>query len=176
MTPERAELLAELLTEVREKEAGYLPVQAFRSMHKLCSWAAVELLIVKNNGQEVLLRYRNDEPWDGWHVIGGYVKPFESIQAFANRAVKEEKSGITSVKNLKHIATSKWLDHPYSFPYCSLIVCEPIGQVDQNEYLRWFSVGNFPSGKMVHPKHELYLETYLKYLKNPERYCPIIGE
>jgi 8-oxo-dGTP pyrophosphatase MutT (NUDIX family) len=176
MTPERAQLLAELLTEVYEKDRGFIPDPAYRPLHHLCSWAAVELLLTRHLGHEVLLRYRNDDPWDGWHVIGGYVKPRETIQAFANRAVKEEKAGMIGVTNLKQIATAKWLDHPYGFPFCALLVCEPVGQVVERKDLRWFHVDSLPFGKMLHSKHDLYLRTYLGYLNNPGRYCPIIGE
>lgn len=176
MTPERAELLGELLTEVIEKDRRFIPGPAYNLVQKLVSWAAVELLLVRNQGEEVLLRYRHDAPWDGWHVIGGYVKPLETIQAFADRAVQEEKAGMTGVRHFKQIAITKWLDHPITYPFCALLVCEPVGEVIEWKDLKWFPIDSLPFGKMLHPKHELYLETYLKYLKHPERYCPIIGE
>lgn len=179
MTPERARLLAKLLTEVYEEDKGFIPEPAYIPFHKLCSWGAAELLVVRKNGQEVLLRYRSDYPWNGWHIIGGYIRPFESISAFADRAIREEEAGLTGVTNFKQIAIAKWLDHPTGFlrfPFCALFVCEPVGDVIEREDLRWFSIGNLPFGRMIHPKHDLYLMVYLKYLKNPERYCSIIGE
>lgn len=176
MTPEWDRLLAKLLSEVAEENRNFVPNAAYRPLHGLCSWGAVELFLTRDNGQELLLRYRRDEPWDGWHVIGGYVKPKESVQAFVDRTVREEKAGMTSATNFKQIGTAKWLDHPFSFPLCVLLVCEPVGEVVEGKSLRWFSVDHLPFGKMIHPKHDLYLATYLSYLKNPERYCPIIGE
>ena len=176
MTPERARLLAELLTEIYEKDGGFIPDPAYRPLQHLCSWGAVELFLTRENGRELLLRYRNDDPWDGWHVIGGYVKPPETIQAFADRTVQEEKAGMTSAVNFRQIATAKWLDHPFSFPLSALVVCLPVGKIIERDDLRWFSVDDLPFGRMIHPKHDLYLDVYLGFLRNPERYCPVIGE
>lgn len=177
MTPERAALLAELLLEVCEKDGGFIPNSAFRPFHRLCSWAAVETLMVSPDGQKVLLRYRNDPPWDGWHIVGGYVKPKETVQAFADRAAKEEKANIIGLVNFKVIAICKWLDHPYSFPFCALMVCNPLGEIVERDDLRWFDVNDLPLSRMLHRKHVLYLEHYRDwFLNNPERWCPVIGE
>lgn len=175
MTLERQGLLGELLKEV-EAEGGFIPDPAYRPLQRLCSWAAVEVFIVSKDGQKVLLRHRNDDPWDGWHVIGGYVKPKESIQQFCNRALREDTGSPSGVIILGQIATSKWLDHPFTFPFCSVILCNLVEEIIECKDFRFFHVSELPMCHMLHPKHVLYLETYLNYLKHPERICPIIGE
>ncbi len=175
MSPKRARLLAELLDEVRT-EGGFIPDQAYRPFHKLCSWSAVETLIVSRDMQSVLLRYRSDDFGDGWHVVGGYIKPKETIHQFCNRAALEDAGMEDGVRILGQIAVSKWLDHHFGFPLCVLVICNSIGAIVEREDLKFFSVDKLPMGKMWHPKHVLYLKTYLDYLKHPERICPILGE
>lgn len=177
MTPEKAVLLSELLAEVYEEDRGFIPDLAYHPFHHICSWAAVEVLMISTDCQRVLLRYRNDPPWDGWHVVGGFVKPKETVQAFADRAAREEKAGIVGVTNFKIIAICKWLDHPYGFPFCALMVCNPLGQIVERDDLKWFHVSDLPLDRILHKKHVLYLEHYRDhFLKNPERWCPVIGE
>jgi 8-oxo-dGTP pyrophosphatase MutT (NUDIX family) len=187
MTPERNELFKELIREIINEDGGFIgklstggaDQESWELVQKLVSWGAVELLITRNGGQEVLLRHRTDDPWNGWHVIGGYVRPKESIQAFANRAVSEEKAGMTAVTNFRQIGISKWLDHPRTYPLCSVLVCDLVGDtvVKEREDLRWFSLDELPLGKMLHTKHELYLEAYVDFVRNhPQQYCLILGE
>jgi len=177
MTSEREALLAELLNEVYEKENGFIPTPAYHPFHRICSWGAVEVLMISVDGKRVLLKYRDDLPFSGWHVVGGYVRPKETIQMFADRTAKEERADITGMINFRCIAICKWLDHPFSFPLCALMVCNPLGDIIERDDLKWFHVDNLPLGRMIHKKHILYLEHYRDYfLKNQEHWCPVIGE
>ncbi len=175
MSPERVRLLAELLTEVWGVNQGFVPDPAYRPLQKLVSWGAGEVLIVRNDGQEILLRHRADD-FIGWHVPGGYIRPQESIQAFCDRTALEDAGVRGGVVNIRQIATLKWLDHIFSWPFCALLVCQTVERVQEREDLRFFSVGDLPFANMIHPKHALYLETFIEYLKHPERSCPVIGE
>lgn len=176
MTKEEGEELGRLLTKVWEVNQGFIPDSAYRPLQKIVSWAAIEVLIVRNNGREALLRHRSDPPWNGWHVPGGYVRPGESIQAFCNRSAKEDAGISGGVFNIRHILTTKWLDHPFTWPFCIMNVCEVRETVQERDDLRFFSVEEFPLDQMLHPKHVMYLEMYAKYLENPWPPCPIIGE
>jgi ADP-ribose pyrophosphatase YjhB (NUDIX family) len=177
MSSERGNLLAELLEEVWEVNGGFIPEEAYRLLHKLVSWGAGEVLIARNDGQEVLLRNRAVDSWSGWHVPGGYIRPQESVQAFCDRTALEDADIHGGVVNIRQIATMKWLDHMFSWPLCMLLVCEVVEQIKERDDLRFFSVEHFPPAKeMLHSNHVLYLETYIEYFKHPERQCPIIGE
>ena len=177
LTPKaRGKLLGRLLQELARRRDRWIPGPAYKPFHQLCTWGAGEVLVVdpKKKGR-VLLRYRSDDPWDGWQVMGGYIKPLESVQEFCNRTVQED-AGLGEVKVVGVLATSKWLNHPFSFPLCVLLLCYPVGEVVEREDLRWFEIGDLPFNKMQHPRHRDYLEAYLAYLKNPDKICPILGE
>lgn len=170
MESKKERLLAELLREVTEKENGYIPEESYLLIHRLVSWGVVEVLITRNEGREFLLRYRHDKWFKGWHIPGGYVRPKESIQQACNRMAQED-AGIRGVSDLKLIAAMKWLDHPFASPFCLLLACQPVEEVVEKADLKFFST--IPE-ILIHPNHTLYLQTYLDYLSNRERFTPAI--
>ena len=134
--PEQTEL-ARLLGVVANEDKGFIPDPAYRPMHKLVPWPAVEVLIHDENGRFVLI-YRDDE-FKGWHIPGGYMKPNESYQTACNRHVRKERIA-EAVADLKLIATHVWLagEHPYSYPISLIIACKAVGEIVERVGLQWF--------------------------------------
>ena len=59
MNLEKSKLLADLLTEIKEKDGGFIPEEAWKPIHKLVRWTAVEVLIVNSLTNQFLLNYRD---------------------------------------------------------------------------------------------------------------------
>ena len=170
MKQQKSKLLADLLTEVKEKDGGFIPEEAWKPIHKLVRWAAVEVLIVNSLTNQFLLSYRDTPDFRGWHIIGGYIKPGENITQASNRMAKEE-AGLDGIANLKLIAIYPWNGHPYSFPLSVVFVCDPVGSPKEHEGLKWFS--DIPKN-MAFPEHELFLRSYAEFLKNPLGFAKLI--
>lgn len=179
MTPEREQILAELLQEVVEKDKKWIPDAAYPWIQKLVCWAAVEVMIVRKKrhglGLEVLLRKRKNDPLglNGWHIIGGYIKPGETVQKACTRHACDD-AGVRGVKNLCLIGGQQWTDHPLGFPYSSLIVCEPVGRVQERDNLKFFD--DIPDSPMIHENHKAYLGVLFGiYALDPKRQGAMLG-
>ncbi|HXK41160.1 MAG TPA: NUDIX hydrolase [Candidatus Paceibacterota bacterium] len=170
MNLEKSKLLADLLTEIKEKDGGFIPEEAWKPIHKLVRWTAVEVLIVNSLTNQFLLNYRDTPDFKGWHIIGGYVRPGENITQASNRMAKEE-AGLDGVANLKLIAVCPWKGHPYSFPLSVVFVCEPIGLLTERDDLKWFS--EIPEN-IAFPEHKLFLRSYAEFLKNPLGFAKLL--
>ena len=162
MTPERVELLKELLREI-VADGGFIPDEdSWRLVQKLVSWAAVEVLLTRNGGKEFLLRHRNDD-FTGWHIIGGYVRPKEGLLESCRRNAKKD-AGVTDVSIISGvIAVQKWLDHPYGYPVSIVIPCAFSGEVEERDDLRFFS--EIPKD-IINGNHRRYLEIYQAHNDN----------
>ncbi len=151
--------LARLLGIVTNEDEGFIPDPAYRPMHKLVPWPAVEVLIYDENGR-FILTYRDDD-FKGWHIPGGYMKPNESYQDACDRNVRKEKIA-NAVTNLQLIATHVWLEgeHPYSYPISLIIACKAVGEIVERCDLRWF--GEIP-GDIIPQQHPKFLAHFKEW-------------
>lgn len=170
MNPEKSKLLAELLTEVKEKDGGFIPEEAWKPIHKLVRWAAVEVLIANPSSNQFLLSYRDTPDFKGWHIIGGYLKPHENITQASNRMAKEE-AGLYGVTNLRLVSVCPWKNHPYGYPLSVVFVCEPVGLLIERDDLKWFS--KTPEDMAFH-EHAIFLQAYTDFLEDPSKFAKLL--
>lgn len=85
---EEIEKLASLLRKIPHPEKG-LPQEVFRALTRIVPFCACEL-VVKNSQGEMLLTWRHDEWWKGWHFPGGLMRFGESFGESLRRTVKRE--------------------------------------------------------------------------------------
>lgn len=151
--------LGRLLTIVGDKDGGFIPDAAYRPIHKLVPWPAVEVLVYNDQGR-FLLSYRNDE-FKGWHIPGGFMKPNENYQSACNRNVRKEKIA-HSVIDFRLISSHVWLkgEHPFGFPISLTIACKAVGEVIEREDLRWFSKIPTDIIPQQHPKFLMHFQSW----------------
>ncbi len=170
MTPERAELLAELLREMAEIDGGYVPPVAWEALHRYVPIPTCELLISRNNGREFLLTYREDQYWRGWHIPGSFNRKPESLEETCQRIAREEV-GIEGVEGLHAIALCKWDEHPYGAPLSIVLVGQPVGiPIEKPGEMGWFD--RIPSPIVTN--HGKFLASYLNFLQNPVRRAELL--
>ena len=158
MTPERAHLLAGLLDEMRTKDAGFIPDEAWLSVQATFAIPYVEVLILtKDSPPKFLLTYREDASWKGWHIPGGiwYTK---YTQAEAVRSVARRELGI-DVKFVAEAMTEKWADHPYGNPISHVCIAKAKEPIKETPKMRFFS--NIPDGMIIH--HRAFIERALEF-------------
>ena len=155
---EQAEL-ARLLTAVANQDKGFIPDPAYRPIHQLIPWPAVEVLIYDDAGR-FLLAYRDDD-FKGWHIPGGNMKVNESYQAACDRHVRKDKIA-DAVTDLKFIATHTWLngEHLHGYPVSLIIACRAVGEIVERDDLKWFT--EIPRD-VVHENYLLYLANFQKW-------------
>lgn len=116
---------------------------------------AVELVIVRNG--KVLLTYRDDAFFKGWHTPGSYMEPGESWQDTAQRcADKELKVKIRVVQLIGSAVNHP--DNPRFHDVSQLLLCEIVEGKPQAG--KWFA--QCPSDLIeVHRPHWPIIESYL---------------
>ncbi|HBB65173.1 MAG TPA: hypothetical protein DCZ84_00850 [Candidatus Vogelbacteria bacterium] len=138
LSPEEQAELGHLLAVVVEQDKGFIPDSAYRFIHKLVPWPAVEVLIYDDGGR-FLLSHRDDD-FKGWHIPGGYMKPGQSYQDACDYHVRKE--GIADgVSSLELIGTHTWLhrEHPFGYPISLIIACRATSEVTERDDLKWFT-------------------------------------
>ncbi len=154
--------LGRLLTIVAEKDGGFIPDAAYRPIHKLVPWPAVEVLIYRNDGS-FLLSYRDDD-FKGWHIPGGFMKPGESYWEACCRNARKENICDT-VQDMRLISSHIWTrgEHPFGFPISITIACKAGGKVVEREDLRWFT--EIPDD-IIPQNHPGFLRHFINLFRN----------
>lgn len=172
LTASEQEELVRLLKIIADEDKGFIPDPAYRAMHKLVPWPAVEVLIYDKGGR-FLLSYRDDD-FKGWHIPGGYMRPGESYQEACNRHVRKEKIA-DRVTNLQLIASHVWLEgeHPMGYPVSLIFSCLTVGvdEVTERDDLKWFS--EIPTNT-IPENHPSFLAYFQKWFKGGERSAAIL--
>lgn len=79
--------LSRLLLKIDNPHEG-LPQEVFDSLVKIVPFASCELIIVNKKG--VLLTWREDKYWHGWHIPGGLMRFRDSFDERIKKVAKEE--------------------------------------------------------------------------------------
>ncbi len=91
--------LVSLLKKIDNPHKG-LPQSVFDALCSIVSFAGCELIVI-NNKKELLLTWRNDKWWRGWHFPGGLLRYRESFKERIQKVAWDELGiSITSHKFL----------------------------------------------------------------------------
>lgn len=128
MNSTRAQMLAELLKEMRSDYGDYYPDEIWPELHKTVALPYVELVIPRQvRGQwEIFLTRRpsSDPHWPStWHLPGGIWRTRQT-QIEACQSVAHRELGI-NVTHAKEVLTYKWTTHPYGSPISHVCICRP---------------------------------------------------
>lgn len=150
MTPERAGLFAELLTEMVEQDNYWIPDQAYYPVHRAFALPVVEVVVVRRTGAEweFFLSWRKDDEWDCWHIPGGHWRANQTLEEACNEVSLRELS--VSVRVIEEVKSHKWLDHP-KYPLFNaishVVVCETDQTIEETPDAHFFS--EIPDGIMI---------------------------
>lgn len=122
MTPlsaaEIAALAAQLRRLAREGRAiPSLPFPILEAIRELAPAVVVELCILDRHGA-VLLTWRDDEHWRGWHFPGGFLGPAESVAQGCARIAGRELGAGFALAGV--VGVESWPAHPFASPVALL--------------------------------------------------------
>jgi ADP-ribose pyrophosphatase YjhB (NUDIX family) len=140
VTPERSKLLGELLTELAEDPEGFIPDEAWYPAQEAFSLSYVEMACVRrgNTGRaEVLLAYRDDKHFKGWHIPGALWRTRQTLEECLGSLSRRELGQSVRITLLAKGGWEKWHDHPYGYPISHIVICSAEGVVESGT-LRWF--------------------------------------
>lgn len=109
--------LQKLLSKIKYPE---LREEVFEALVKVVPFVACELVIV-NNKKELLLTYREDEYWQGWHFPGGLMR-FNDSFAKRIREVAKNELGIR-VKDYKFLFPMNYTHSPRGHAVGLVFIC-----------------------------------------------------
>lgn len=99
-----------------------MPREVFAVIGQVVPLVAVEIGIT-TTGQDLLLAWRRDPTWTGWHVPGGYIGVGESPLSACDRIARRELA--VGILDAKLIDTFTWTDHPCGAVISLLCLCTP---------------------------------------------------
>ena len=98
-----------------------VPLNLFKALNAFVSLPVVEVILVDNQ-RRVLLTYRQDEDWNGWHIPGGFMGYTESIPDACSRIALKELGSDCTFTQVVH--ASAWENrHPYGAPVSIFCKC-----------------------------------------------------
>ncbi len=80
--------LEKIINKIKKPEQGIEQV-VFDILCKITTHVACELIVVNQQG-EILLTFRQDNFWQGWHFPGGLLRYRESFESRLNKVAKTE--------------------------------------------------------------------------------------
>ncbi len=160
MTEERAQFLAELITEMSEQDHGFIPGPAWQPIQRAFNLPYVEVAVVRivEGKWNVLLTHRQDQHWNGWHIPGGLWRAPWSQQEACQRVAKDELD-LVNVRFIHEVKTVKWMDHRYGNPISHVCVCRTEESIDVNPGKGFFST--LPGLMLSH--HKDFMESVLSW-------------
>lgn len=166
------DILAEELIK-RGKKMGDMNFAQFIMTLASTPVTSIEL-IIKNKKQELLLTYRNDCDFKGWHFPGSLFRRFESFKEACERIAKEELGvkidniykGI-GINNLNSPKGHKRLykGRTYSIHYVGVVCMADLAQGQTPEDGRFF----YEQPKEIIDAHKPIFKMCKSFLKNGER-------
>src|SRR5689334_22807761 len=104
MTPEEWSKWTDLTQKIRF-ENGRIPLEAFYAWSEYLYAVTVELIPFRiiDGELEMLLIYRKDKYYDGYHNPGAVIPPGESIDTKLQKLIKEELGNDAVVKKLEFV-------------------------------------------------------------------------
>ena len=167
MTDERARLLAELVEEMgRDNPKWFLPKEAWDAIQDNFPLPYIEMAVVRKNSTglaEILLTYREDKDWKGWHIPGSLMRKGHTLEQNLTNMAKKEIGAEVGVVFLARGIWDIWLDHPYGWPISLVAIC--LGQnIVETEAMRWHS--SVPK-KMISDNghHARFIESVFRQIK-----------
>ena len=140
MTPERARLLGELLTELAADPSGFIPDEAWLPAQQAFALPYIEMAIVRRdaNGKvQILLTYRDDKDWTGWHVPGGLWRTKQTVDECLAALARQELGADVQVIFLDKGEWEKWHNHPEGNAISHVAICRGENIVE-TATVQWF--------------------------------------
>ncbi len=160
MTPQRALLLAELLDELAQDPNGWIPEEAYGSVQNAFAQPYLELCFVRqqSNALQILLAYRKDAQWNGWHIPGGMWRTRHTLEKSICSLTESELGPGVGASFLAKGPWDKWDDHPIG-PMISHVVILRGDNIVESETLGWFA--ELPQN-MISWRYATYFEAIKK--------------
>lgn len=150
-----------------------VPKEAFSAYVASHPNPVVELIIADKtalpfNTGKLLLEYRTDSGWDGWHTIGGFVHAGETRHEACLRHAKDAGLNIRIATEVGLKGMIDWRDdvnHPYGWDnnghLCQdMFLCELLTPVKETDKLRWFESN---ANIQMLRDHQLHRDAYHNY-------------
>ncbi len=167
MIPERAKLLAELVTEMHEKDGDFIPQEAWAAVQKAFALPYLEFLVFRRAPDgvlEFLLTHRTDEFWHGWHIPGGIWRTTHSVGDGCKALAKQELGIDTPLAIVAKAGWEKWHDHPYGNPISHICICTSPVEIQETDSIKWFR--QVPSDMIDDNGHHVeYIKSALKQIE-----------
>jgi len=123
-------ILNNLLKKVKPTSKG-VPEEVFEGLIHLVPFIALEIVVVNKKG-EMLLTWRDDKYWRGWHFPGGLLRYRETFKKRLNETVKRELG--TLLKSFRFLFTENYLNGKRSHDVSLVFKCVLSGKPKDGKF------------------------------------------
>lgn len=125
-------ILAKISGRIKNPKKG-LPQGLFEVLCKLVVFPATEVVVI-NDKQEILLTWRDDKWWKGWHIPGGLIRFGESFEQRLKQVVKNELK--TELKSFKFLFAENYALEKRGHTIGNFFLCELKGKPKVGQFFK----------------------------------------
>jgi colanic acid biosynthesis protein WcaH len=122
----------EICKKIKNPKQG-LPEPVFEALCKLVVFPATEVVII-NDRREILLTFRNDKWWKGWHVPGGLLRFGETFEQRLKQVVKNELGA--ELKSFKFLFVENYKLEKRGHTMGNFFLCELKGKPKVGQFFK----------------------------------------
>jgi ADP-ribose pyrophosphatase YjhB (NUDIX family) len=145
--------LQKLIGKIEHPELG-LPQGVFDPLCKIVPFVGPELVVV-NNKKEILLIYRDDGFWKGWHFPGGLLR-FNETMDQRLKAVAKKELGVT-IKKSEFLFHNDYIKNPRGHDVSLMYLCAIKGEPKNGKFFKQMP-------KDIIPQHKIVWKKLIKFL------------
>lgn len=128
----RLENLARELIGIAQPKQD-IPQLIFDALATFMPFIAVEVIVVNRKG-EMLLTWREDRYWRGWHFPGGLLRFGESFEERLQKTVRRELG--VKIKSHKFLAPKNYGRHERGHDVSLLFLCQLTGSPKRGQFFK----------------------------------------
>jgi len=132
ITQKEIKELVELLGKLSNPEKG-LPGEVFNALTRIVPFSACELVVV-NTKKEILLTYREDRWWKGWHIPGGLLRMNEDFKTRLGKVAKNELGA--KLKSFKFLFPINYKKTPRGHDVSLVFLCILTGKLQHGTFFK----------------------------------------
>lgn len=167
LSDEERDLYLKLQAKVGWKRTG---TEVFESFFPILPFVPSEQALVRtcaDGSKEVLMWYREDPHYKGWHMVGGYILHGESDEEWLARCIKKETDlKLSSFWHIRDFNTRPETGWVPNHQMARFFVCEVKGEPSVGT---WFPLNAIPEDTLGH--HKKYIDCLRAHFMRMETMC-----
>lgn len=125
-------IFAKIAKKIKNPKAG-LPQGVFDAISQIVPFPACEIVVI-NQKKEILLTWREDKWWKGWHIPGGLMRFGETFKERLEKTAKNELG--VGIKSFKFLFVESYDTELRGHSVACVFLCKLKGNAKQGKFFK----------------------------------------